>query len=483
MSRGELRSSIGLLGLSGIVLTLISCGGGTTSTPTPAAKTGTITTTLSDPPSCAFAFDHVYVTVTKVTANISDTAEESDSGWVTLVDLTSNPKQIDLFNLPGSGGCVLSQTLGSTSGLPPGKYGQIRLYLLANNATSGPNSNACGSGGFNCVVPSGGSPQILQLSSEAQTGLKIPPGQIAGGGINLTAGQSADLNIDFDACASILRQGTGQYRLKPTLHAGVVSVNNNSLSGKVVDASNSNAPIAGAIVLLEQPDTSDATIDRVVRSTTTAADGSFIFCPITSDNPFDVVVAAWTTPSLGADVTYNATVAFNVPVGTDLSNPPIPLVPEGTTPPTLPATLTGQVTSADSGGALAADVTLSAMQQATPTGGTTKQLTIPIFGALMQPPTFTTTDTPNPALPACPVGTSCFNYSIMVPASNPKVGTFSSGAITYGDPAPAPVNYNLNFVAESCTASTPSPATVGPTAVTPGTTANVSTVVAFTGCT
>lgn len=482
MSRAELRSSIGLLGLSGIVLTLISCGGGTTSTPTPAAKTGTITTSISDPPSCAFAFDHVYVTVTKVTANISSTASDTDSGWVTLVDLSSNPKQIDLLHLAGSGACVLSQTLGSTSGLPPGKYGQIRLYLLANDATTGPSSNACGSGGFNCAITTDGGTQILQLSSEAQTGLKIPPGQIAGGGLDLAEGQSADINIDFDACASIMQQGNGKMRLKPTLHAGVVSVTTNSLSGTVVDASNSN-PIGGAVVLLEQPDPSDATIDRVMRSTTTANDGTFIFCPLDSTGPFDVVVAAWTTPSLGADVTYNATVVFGVPVGTALTGVnAVALVPEGAAP-SLPATVTGQVTSAGPGGAIAADVTLSAMQEATPTGGTTKQLTIPIFGALMQPPTFTTTDPPNPAAPACPAGTNCFNYSIMVPASNPKVGTFSSGSVTYADPAPAPVNYHLNFGAPGCTTSAPSPATVGPASVTPGTTTNVSTVVAFSGCT
>lgn len=483
MSRGVLKSSIGLLCVSAVVLTLISCGGGTTSTPTPTAKTGTITTSISDPPSCAFAFDHVYVTVTKVTANISGTAEESASGWVTLVDFSTNPKQVDLLHLAGSGACVLSQTLGSTSGLPPGKYGQIRLYLLANDAATGPSSNACGTGGFNCAVMSGGATQMLQLSSQAQTGLKIPPGQIAGGGLDLAEGQSADINIDFDACASILRQGNGMMRLKPTLHAGVVSVTNNSLSGNVVDASNSNAPIGGAVVLLEQPDSSDPAINRVVRSTTTAADGSFTFCPITSDNPFDVVAAAWTTPSPGADVTYNATVVFSVPVGTALTGDnAVALVPEGAAP-SLPAIVTGQVSSAGSGSAIAADVTLSAMQEATPTGGSTKQLTIPIFGALMHPPTFTTTATPDPAVPACPVGTDCFNYSIMVPASNPRVGTFSSGLVTYADPAPAPVNYNLNFVAGSCTASTPSPATVGPTAVTPGTTSNVSTVVAFTGCT
>jgi hypothetical protein len=147
----------------------------------------------------------------------------------------------------------------------------------------------------------------------------------------------------------------------------------------------------------------------------------------------------------------------------------------------MPATITGQVTSAGSGGAVAADVTLSAMQQAVPTGGSAKMLTIPIFGALMQPPTITT-GTPNPSTPACPVGTDCYNYSIMVPASNPQVGTFSSGSIIYTAPAPAPVTYSLNGVAPSCTASTPAPPTIGSTTVTPGTTTNVSTALAFSGC-
>lgn len=464
--------------VAGTLALLASCGGGTSSNP-PAAMTGTVTTTMSDPPSCALAFDHAYVTVTKVTAHISDTADPNASGWVTLADLTSSPKQIDLLHLPGSGACVLSQTLGSTTGLQPGNYQQIRLYLLANNASSGPDPNACGAGAFNCVVPAGGAPQPLLLSSEAQTGLKVPPGQIAGGGINLQAGQSADINIDFDACASILRQGNGQYRLKPTLHAGVVSVNNNSLVGKVVDGSNSNAPIEGATVLLEQPDTSATTIDRVTRSTTTAADGTFIFCPLDSAGPFDVVVAAFRVPLIGDSTTYNATVAFGVPVGTNLD--PLPLVPEGT-PPTMPATITGQVTTVGSGGATAADVTLSALQQATPTGGSTILVTVPIFGALMQPPTFTTTDMPDPSTPSCPVDTLCYNYSLMVPASNPKVGTFAGGSITYADPAPAPVNYSVNAVAPGCLASVPDPATVSPIAVTAGTTTDAGTVLAFSGC-
>ena len=327
-----------------------------------------------------------------------------------------------------------------------------------------------------------GTPQTLFLSSEAQTGLKIPPGQIAGGGLDLQAGQTADINIDFDACASILPQGNGAYRLKPTLRAGVVSATNNLIAGQIVDSSNSNAGVMGAIVLLEQPDPADPTINRVVRSTTTASDGSFTFCPLESGDPFDLVAAAWLVPSPGADVTFHATAVFDVPVGANLTGAnAVTLIPQGTAP-TLPATITGQVTSEGSGGALAADVTLSAMQQVTPSGGSAIFLTIPVFGALTHPPTFTTTDTPDPATPACPAGTFCYNYSLAVPAGNPQVGVFDSDAITYTAPAGDPVNYDLEGLAPGCTASTPSPARISALAVTPGNTTDAGTVLAFSGC-
>ena len=462
---------------------IISCGGNNTvagggSTPV----TGVITTSLTDPPTCSASFDHVWVTVTKVTANISSSAAETDGGWVTLADLTSSPRQFDLLSL-ASTTCVLTQ-LGSTTGLVPGDYQQIRLYLLSNTATSGPSPNNCGNNnGFNCVVPHGGSPQELLLSSEAQSGLKIPSGQIAGGGINLAAGQSADLNINFDACASILLQGNGQYRLKPTLNAGVVSVNSNSISGKVVDSNSTPNAIGGAVVLLEQPDSSG--IDRVLDAGVSGPDGSFIFCPLPSGNnsgKFDVVVDATSTTAALVTTVYGATVALNVPVGTNLNN--IPLVSEGTgTALTTPwSTITGQVTSAGSGGATVADITLSALQSVT-AGGSTVLVTVPAFKVTGQPPTVITSATPTPSSPACPSGTDCNNYSLMVPSGNPQAGAFSSGAITYTAPAAPPVTYNLNATSPNCTGSTPSPATASSIAVTPMATTNVSTVLAFTGCT
>src|SRR6516162_431145 len=477
-----------LLGAVTAAAFLSGCGNGTTSSTLPAMSgtgttsttiSGTVTTSISDPPVCASAFDSVYVTITKVTAHLSDSAGPNDSGWITLVNL-STPMQIDLLHLKSSGMCVLSQTLGSTSGLTPGKYQQIRLYLLDNSASASI-ANNCGSAGWNCVVPKGGVPQMLNLSSEAETGIKVPPGQIDGGGINIQAAQSADLNLDFDGCHSIIREGNGKYRLLPTLRAGEVSVNTNSISGKVVDSSSSNSPVQGALVLLEQPDPGDATVDRVQRAATTGPDGRFIVCPLTSTNPFDVVVSAMTMTNLGATTTYNPTIAFNVPVGTDLSNPPIPLVPEAAPPAdTKPATMSGQVTSA--GTNPVADVTLSALQQAVPLGGSAKQVTVPVFNSMQQPPVVTTAPTPTPSTPACPMNTDCFNYLLQIPGSNPQVGTFSGGTITYAAPAAPPVVYSFNGMAPSCSTSTPNPPTVGSITVTPGTETKVSTALAFSGC-
>jgi protocatechuate 3,4-dioxygenase beta subunit len=118
------------------------------------------------------------------------------------------------------------------------------------------------------------------LSSESKTGLKIPSGQIAAGGFTIAAGQTKDLDIDFNTCASIVTEGNGQYRLKPVLHAGEVSTTSTSINGNVLDQATGN-PVTGEVtVALEQKDTSG--VDRIVMSTLAGSDGSFVFCPIPS---------------------------------------------------------------------------------------------------------------------------------------------------------------------------------------------------------
>jgi len=505
------------LALSLAVAAMISCGGSTTSTSSN-PTTGTVKTYLSDPPTCSTLggnssgeYDHVYVTITKIEANISAT---SNSGWQTLVDL-NNPQQVDLFSLNTTADpnfCGTLYMLGSKS-LPPGKYQQIRLILLANNApaSSGPSSNACGTGnGWNCVVPSGGSPEELQLSSQAQTGIKIPASQIANGGLTVTAGQSTDFNIDFQTCASIVKQGNNQYRFKPVLHAGEVSTNTNSITGKVVEGTGSPNPgmgVPNAIVLLEQPDSSTTPpTDRVILSGMTESDGSFAFCPIASNasGNFDVVVAGTTTEGSTTTV-YNPSVVFNVPVGGSTSS--IPLFAETSSGGAAdPAEISGQITTQGTGSTpVAGDVQLTALQSVT-NGSDTVNLTIPVLDKAStpdsnvtdsQPPVYTTVTTTSPG--GCATSSlDCVGYSVTVPASAVAVGTYDS---TNGNNVVAPSStseamYTIEGLADGSTNATlnntlltcsPTSATSSAVTVNPGTSVDQTTestlTLALTGCT
>jgi Domain of unknown function (DUF4382) len=472
-----------VVGLS-VLLGLTGCGGGGGggdgsqaggATPPSTTQSGTVTVTLSDPPTCKVPrgdLNHVWVTITLVRAHLSTAADPDASGWVTLLDLRTHPVQIDLLSASETT-CVLT-TLGATTGVPPGDYQQLRLHLLSNTpaagaATPGPN-NCADTGGFNCVELGNGTRRVVQLSSEAQTGIKIPPGQIAGGAIRLRSAQAADLNIDFNACASIVQQGNGAFRLKPTLHAGEVALPTQAISGLVVDTTTSQ-PLSNAtvIVLAEQPD-SDG-IDRVVTQTlASATQGTFLLCPL-SPGTYDIVIAALTS----AGVPYNATVTFGVLAGTAMGT--IPLIPaRGST--TDPGAIEGLVTTAD-GGATGADIALSALQTATPPGGAPVLMTVPLVGE--STPTIATERDAS-----CPARTGCAMYLLNVPASNPLVGTFNASGTAYAPPAGGSVVYSVNAQAfipgnagtPNCL---PSSLRTGPVTVSAGTLTRAASL-AFTGC-
>jgi uncharacterized protein DUF4382 len=476
-----------VLGLGGLMA--LSCGGGMSTSST----AGTVTTSLSDPPTCTNSFGHVYVTITKVTAHINADAGPNDSGWQTLVDLTGSPMQVDLLTLnPAAtpGFCGTLFTLDHRT-LPAGTYQQIRLYLLDNSATSGPASNLCGSAGFNCVIPTASSvPAELLLSSESQTGIKIPSSRIISGGLTVMAGQSVDLNIDFHTCASIEMGGNMQFRLKPVLHAGEVSLNMNSIQGSVVDSATGSA-IGGATVLLEQAATITGIadpVDQVKSATTTDSTGGFTFCALGAPGTtYDLAVAAQ-----AGGATYNPDIVFNVPVGTSLGA--LKLVSEGASK--SGGSLAGQITSAGASGGVGADLTLSPLVAATPMGGSQTLVTIPWLSTnttqpAAQPQNFMTQTPANVVVPPvnCPMNTDCYNYAIALPASAAQVGTFSNGSANLPTPPTTPtlsITYRLLGATPACTGSTPSPA-ITPASpaltVTPGATTAVTTVLAFTGCT
>jgi len=422
-----------------VVAFFVSCSGSNTML-TPGQAT--ITVSLSDPPSCMppnGQFTHVFITVRSVQAHTNASATDSTPGWQELAPQLANaPMQIDLFSKPQTT-CILAQ-LGSAS-LPVGNYQQIRLLLESNTPAAGaavPSPNACAGNGFNCVVLSDNSIHELALSSQDNTGLKIPPGQIVGGPLQVSAGQSIDLNIDFNACASILEEGNGTFRLKPTLTAGQVSANDSGIGGQVVD-SQTNAPIAGQVlVAIEQPDKTGT--DRIMMQTAADANGNFRFCPLPTGT-FDIVVVAVGPKNLP----YNATAIVNVPNGTNLS---VPLLAE--TGATAPAVLQGVVTATTGTAGATADVTLSALQQIS-IGMTTREITVPLQTI---PATATTPEVDSTGLisvassMSCPTGastkTNCAQYTLVVPASNPNVGVFTSSGVTFTAPASGDVLFSVD---------------------------------------
>jgi hypothetical protein len=277
-----------------------------------------------------------------------------------------------------------------------------------------------------------GSIHELQLSSQANAGLKIPPGQIEGGPITVAAGQDVDLNIDFNACASIIQEGNGKFRLKPVLTAGQVSTNDTGIDGRVVDAA-IQLPIAGGTVLvaLEQQDGSQP--DVIFMQTAADSAGNFNFCPLPTPATFDVVVVAIN----GAGVAYDATVAVGVPGGTNLGV--IPLTAE-TGAATGPATFQGFVTATTGSAAATIDASVSTLQTIALTGGTSLVITIP---AESNSVANISVDS-NANCPAtAPMETNCAQYTLIEPGSNPSVGIFSSGKITYAAPTSGSVLYSV----------------------------------------
>lgn len=472
----------------------VSCGGGSSSTPMSGTSTGTVVVSISDPPSCKNPngnFEHVYITVRSVQAHIDPNATDSSSGWQELApQLATQPMQIDLFSTAQTN-CVLAQ-LGSAS-LPVGSYQQIRLLLVSNTPAASdpvPSTNACAGNGYNCLVLTDGSVHELDLSSQANTGLKIPPGQIVGGPIQVSAGQSVDLNIDFNACASIVQEGNGKFRLKPTLTAGQISPNNSGIGGQVVD-SVTKAPITGTVlVAVEQPDS--AGIDRIVMEAAADSNGNFRFCPLPTGS-FDVVIVAIGPNNLP----YNATAIVNVPNGSNLNA--IPLVAE--VGASAPAVLQGFVTASSSSGGASADVSLSALQSISFTASmtVTRQLTIPLQTI---PATPTSPAVPSTGLvsistnAACPTGSpakaNCSAYTLVVPGSNPSVAVFSSSGFTFAAPATGNVLFSVDAIAAlpmsggvpDCSPSeitTSKDANDQPLQVTAGATTNVARI-DFTSC-
>lgn len=482
---------------------------------------GAASVTMSDPPSCTNQFQHVYVTVTGVEAHTSATAGPTTAGWQNLTSQlsSSNPVQLDLLNLSANGTqqpieCVLKQ-LGSDQSLPVGSYQQIRL-MLANNGSgaslpSGTTNecSAAGTGVVDCVQLSqsqGGGWYPLELSSQDQTGLKIPPGQILGGPINVASGKTVDININFNTCSSLVPDLTNNaYRLKPTLTASQVSPNTSGISGTVVagTVSGTAAPysvapgsaVADATVNLELPNNGpmdstngSANTDTIFDTAVTDSNGNFYFCPLSTEaGGLDLVADA---PAQQSGTTAGATIIQAVPNGAKLN---VPIVTQGgsTNVPgefdvTLNASGTGSTNSFTVG------IDLFPMQFTASTGG--HEVIVPALnGSTGQSVTID-----------CPSGSGTVTCSVdsnspspsklIVPANAPLVGSYGSGGSITWSSAPSFVSTSAstgsyviqadgsvdNSPSATCSTVFTSPQTA--TAGTAGTSSPTDVSITLSGC-
>ena len=139
---------------------------------------GTVTVQLSNrsarnAKACkATGVTHVWVTVKDVRIHQSGKRRH---GWHDITpDLAAAPVQIDLLaDAPGAesgetpvgSDCALTTLGQGTSGLPAGKYQQLRVILVLNGDSPAPSTNACaadlGATVYNCVELSDGSFQPL----------------------------------------------------------------------------------------------------------------------------------------------------------------------------------------------------------------------------------------------------------------------------------------------------------------------------------
>lgn len=424
--------------LLAVTLVMVACSSmsGTT-----ASGMGKVTVSISDPATCQAPdgpFYQVWVTITDVQASTSATAGNSDSGWVDLTpNLSKNPMQVNLLGIANNQ-CFLA-TLGDAMELQAGSYQQIRIKLAPNSGTIyGSNCQ----GANNCVVLDSDHSKSypLQLSSEAQTGIKIPSGQIASGAFNISAGQTKDLDIDFNTCTSIVTEGNGQFRLKPVLHAGEASTTSVSMNGKVVDALGN--PVAGAIVALEQPDGSkDAAgnpIDRFITAEVTGSDGTWVICPLVASvdgdptKPYDLVITGGSS-----GVLYAPSIVTGISIGSTAGTVKLN-VAAGATASSTTATITGQVTSsANATTPQVVDVALGILETVNKV-----DYTIPLPTTATQTGgqnlTVTTAATAN-GTPACPANTDCYNYTLQTEALGAYIGTWGSGGTTLAQPNAVPV--------------------------------------------
>ncbi len=234
----ELRNLCALLiGLA--FLSMTACGGGGSGGSSGSGE-GTLVTWLTD--NATDTYQAVYVTIARVQVHMGGEGEEEGS-WKTVAEPNGTYNLLELVN-------GVREQLGQTS-LDSGSYTQMRL-IIGETADSGLNIFSQPHPYANYVVYRADDRiRELKVPSGPQTGLKVVAG------FEISADETTELILDFDAMRSVVKAGaSGIYLLKPTIKV-LDMVENAKVLGVVTDLpaeSESEQPLENAFVSAQTVD-------------------------------------------------------------------------------------------------------------------------------------------------------------------------------------------------------------------------------------
>jgi hypothetical protein len=178
-----------------------------------------VSAALPPPPAASGDIQHIFAALSGIEARPAIQADAGSSGWQELApDLAAHPAQLDL--MAGNGGSPLAASPGNlnfTATVPADEYRQLRLRLVPSHSSPDeitPESNACGSAGWNCVVLADRSVRPLEFGSDAPE-FQIAIGHGASNLFRVLPDEVIHLSIEFDASSSIFYASHDAVRLVP----------------------------------------------------------------------------------------------------------------------------------------------------------------------------------------------------------------------------------------------------------------------------
>ena len=393
----------------------------------------TVSVMISDPQACKApggTFAHIYITIADVKASTKADATANDPSFVDLTpNLASAPQQFDLLGQADSR-CFLG-SLSVAQQVLAGNYQQVRIFLAPDSAASKVQNNGCGASYSNCLVLSDNSLHDLELAPASASGIELSTSQIANGSVTINASDQSNIDVDFDACSSILLTSTGEYEFNPTVHAGVIPSTGGTITGTVVSSATGQALHGGQVVVaLEQKDAKTG-IDHILMRTTAGNNGSFVLCPV-PQGTYDLVAVGVD----GANVSYSAGVETGIQAGQLAGQ--IPLVP-GSAQGMMKGAITAQ-----NNGRPAVGVSVAVQPQALQElGENGPMIVVPVLPS--QSPLDEAMLTENES--SCPAGVDCAAFVMQLPSTAPNVVACSEQTAQFTQQSASP-GYTAEAFAE-----------------------------------